>query len=154
MTQKQSESPGLLRRLVDNAALVSAAVAITVAFFVHVDAQHSVRAQYVAVAVGILSAPKVDERPDLRGWATDVLDKLSDVKLTDKDRADLRAGRIILPVGAALISEGKDTDAGRRGIEAMNRTRHGFEEMPDLLGSCQIFPCGWRRDPCHSMARH
>lgn len=115
---------GLWQRLINGASLIGVVVAGGAAISVYKSAEHSVKAQYVILAVGLLNGPKPQSDVDLRGWATDVVNRYSAVPLPEKLVADLKAGKITLS-GAALVGEASDTTQAEGALQGNTNTGSG-----------------------------
>ena len=83
--------------------MIGVLVALGAAMLAYMASKHSVSAQYVAIAAGILNAPKGQSDAELRVWATNVVNKYSAIPLPAKAAADLKSGKI------TLSGEAKDT---------------------------------------------
>lgn len=104
------------RRLLELGPLIAAGAALTASVLAaclsYSAAHQGVRAQYVALAIGLLKdsgngGPSSTD-PGLRDWAVKVLQTYSDVPLPPDVEARLKSGKI----GLGLISEASDrTDA-------------------------------------------
>jgi len=100
------------RVLINGSSFIGILVALGAAVLSYEASEHSVKAQYVILAVGILNGPRPQSDVDLRVWATDVVNRYSNIKLPAKLVADLKAGKVTLS-GAALMGEAHDTVGGQ-----------------------------------------
>ena len=102
----------LWRGAIKGAAVIAALVACYAAMLAYRSAEHGVGAQYVAIAVRVLSStPKGPPDVALRGWAIDVLNHYSDVKLPSEVIPDLRSGKVTLR-GIGFTADAHDTVDG------------------------------------------